>query len=97
MKVCHERGTGAGLREVFEFSGFYINAECRCKGALLHDGNRGSSVNVLPRNRFIDFNFNLIALIVRACLISQRVRIGEIGFLSCKAKSRSILTDCKDF
>ena len=74
MKVCHERGTGAGLREVFEFSGFYINAECRCKGALLHDGNRGSSVN--------------IALIVRACLISQRVRIGEIGFLSCKAKSR---------
>ena len=34
---------------------------------------------------------------LRACLISQRVRIGEIGFLSCKAKSRSILTDCKDF
>ena len=26
---------------------------------------------------------------VRACLISQRVRIGEIDFLSCKAKSRS--------
>ena len=26
---------------------------------------------------------------LRACLISQRVRIGEIGFLSCKAKSRS--------
>ena len=26
---------------------------------------------------------------LRACLISHRVRIGEIGFLSCKAKSRS--------
>ena len=26
---------------------------------------------------------------LRACLISQRVRIGEIDFMSCKAKSRS--------
>ena len=25
---------------------------------------------------------------LRACLISQRVRIGEIDFLPCKAKSR---------
>ena len=30
----------------------------------------------------------IYASTIRACLISQRVRIGEIDFLPCKAKSR---------
>ncbi|MDE6934625.1 MAG: hypothetical protein K2P26_03345, partial [Oscillospiraceae bacterium] len=31
---------------------------------------------------------DLLHIVLRACLISQRVRIGEIDFLPCKAKSR---------
>ncbi|MDE6934177.1 MAG: hypothetical protein K2P26_01060, partial [Oscillospiraceae bacterium] len=51
-----------------------------------------SKAYALRQNSFlILFSFKKKECIqnLRACLISQRVRIGEIGFLSCKAKSRS--------
>jgi hypothetical protein len=37
----------------------------------------------------IILDITLACTVFRACLISQRVRIGEIDFLPCKAKSRS--------